>query len=119
MDMNIFRSIAKTSFRDEFRTEPEDNEAFNEMLKIFSNFFTAYRENKGMDHPAISKQQIRRLMRAILYNSSEYALTDAESYCDLIDVYFHKRYQRSCDHRINHFFSGQIIEILIYECARA
>lgn len=114
-DFDIFRAVAEKAFREEFNRDVEAcAEMFETMMNIFHYFFNSYREKYGKDHPHLKKEQIRRIMRTMV---SDYAYTfgESEDYKEVIDAYFRKSYQRGCDHHINHFFSGMVIDIINYE----
>ena len=93
--------------------------SFEEVLGVFEYFFDAYRNVIGEAHPPIRKEQIARIMKAMPFydgvpNNSGCADIIPEAYPVLIDKYFETPFQ-DCNYRINHFFSGDIRTLRMYE----
>ena len=90
-----------------------------DVLTIFRYFFGAYELNRGQVHPPIRRDQIKRIIEVMdSYDLNGVVggldIIDPDSYPDLIDAYFQTRFPR-CNYRINHFFSGKIRTIRMFE----
>lgn len=90
-----------------------------EVLMVFEYFFNAYMNATGEAHPPIKKEQIARIIEAMPFydkapNTPGYSDIAPEDYPILIDKYFETPFQ-DCDYRINHFFSGDIRTLRMYE----
>ena len=111
MDFSRFREIAWSVY-------PENLPySFEECIDIFRCFFELYQTYFGEEHPMLKAGQIYGIMQKMPYvDDSHVGIEDidASTYPDMIRAYFHKSF-RKCDYRINHFFSGRIRELLIYE----
>ena len=90
-----------------------------DVLTIFRYFFGAYELNRREVHPPIRRDQIKRIIEVM----DEYDIgglvggldtIDPDDYPDLIDAYFQTRFF-PCDYRINHFFSGKIRTMRMFE----
>lgn len=92
---------------------------FNEVLDVFEYFFNAYENATGEAHPPIKKEQIARIIKVMPFydevpNASGCADIIPEAYPVLIDKYFETPF-RNCNYRINHFFSGDVRTLRMYE----
>ena len=90
-----------------------------DVLTIFCYFFGAYELNRGEVHPPIRRDQIQRIIETMdRYDlnglTGGFESVDPDSYPDLIDAYFETYFPR-CDYRINHFFSGNIRALRMFE----
>ena len=86
-------------------------------LSVFRYYFEQYERNTGKPHPPIRASQIVRICQDMPYigrRGGQYADIEPETYPALIDRYFATKY-RNCDRNINHFFSGRIREMKLYE----
>ena len=75
----------------------------------------------GHPHPPIRREQIARIMQEMPWideirktSDSYIADIDPNTYKYIIRLYFKTKYRR-CDYNINHFFSGRIRELRLYE----
>lgn len=89
---------------------------FDETLYVFQAYFAAYERHTGKPHPPIRAWQIRRIIEAMPTVDTPYDTIDIspEDYPGLIERYFQTDYPCS-DRNINHFFSGRIREMKLYE----
>lgn len=90
-----------------------------DVLTIFRYFFGAYELNRCQVHPHIRRDQILRIIEVMDgYNLDGLVggleTVDPDSYPDLIDAYFETYFPR-CDYRINHFFSGKVRTMRMFE----
>ena len=90
-----------------------------ECLEVFRCYFQTYEDCIGRPHPPIRREQIRRIMEEMPCTVMEdrggsLEPLAPEDYLDLIDLHFKTRY-RNCDYNINHFFSGRIREMRLYD----
>ena len=111
MDFSRFREIAWSVYQENLPY------SFEECIDIFRCFFDLYEQNFCEAHPMLKKGQIYGIMLKMPYIDGHQAGIEdieAEAYPDMVRAYFRKSF-RNCDYRINHFFSGCIREILIYE----
>lgn len=86
---------------------------------MFEYFFEAYEEETGEVHPPVRREQIQRIIQIMPYYDKTgtvagYADIEADDYPVLIDAYFRTPF-RNCNYRINHFFSGAIRTLRMYE----
>ncbi len=75
----------------------------------------------GHPHPPIRREQIARIMQEMPWideirktSDSYIADIDPNTYKYIIRLHFKTKYRR-CDYNINHFFSGRIRELRLYE----
>ena len=113
-DFYIFSRVAEMAYR-----EAETTYTLQEVLDVFEYFFDSYEAVTGEVHPPIRKEQIAKIIKAMPFydevpNASGYADIVPEAYPVLIDKYFQKPF-RNCNYRINHFFSGDIRTLRMYE----
>ena len=93
--------------------------SLKECLGVFLCYFQTYEEYMGRPHPPIRREQIAYIMDNMPFVCQEdrgynYADIEPEEYPLLISLHFKTRYRR-CDYNINHFFSGRIRELRLYE----
>lgn len=93
--------------------------SLDDVLFVFQHYFDRYEDCMGRPHPPINAVQIRNIMQKMPVMRGKYsdymvADFDAAEYPPLIDLHFKTRY-RNCDYNINHFFSGKIRELRLYE----
>lgn len=89
----------------------------NNCLGVFQYFFDTYKRYTEEDHPPLKAEQVYRIMEAMPYvdnNRGHSADILPAEYPYIIDRYFETKYRKS-NYRINHFFSGRIREIKLYE----
>ena len=111
MNDEQFYDIAKSAYPDGLPY------TFIECLGVFLYFFRAYKKHTGADHPPLKREQIKRIMiKMPFYDDCQYRIADIDpaEYPVLIDAYFRTPF-RGCDYRINHFFSGRVRELRMYE----
>lgn len=116
-DFYLFSKITATVYRD-----LKSPFSLDEVLDIFDYFFQAYEEAMGEPHPAIRREQIRNIIERMPYTGREGCGFDnssvffsPEDYPAMIDNYFSTDFDKGCNYRINHFFSGAIRELRAYE----
>lgn len=115
-DFYLFSRIAITAYPKECQY------ALEECLWVFYRYFQAYEERTGRPHPPIKRDQIKRIMEEMPCivmedRGGHLEPLDPGDYVNLIDLHFRTPYQH-CDYNINHFFSGRIREILLYDAER-
>lgn len=93
--------------------------SLEQCLEVFRCYFHAYEDRMGRPHPPIRREQITRIMQEMPCIDMEdrggsLELLDPEDYPLLIGQHF-KTYYQHCDYNTNHFFSGRIRELLLYE----
>ena len=93
--------------------------SLEEVLDVFRYFFQEYERNTGEIHPPIRKAQIRQIIQIMPYPDMDGLVGGAdylypEDYPCLIDAYFATQFW-NCDYRINHFFSGKVRSMRIFE----
>lgn len=97
---------------------------------MFLCYFKTYEEYRGQPHPPIRAEQIDRIMQDMPYlrrpdpefiefiketfNRNLGTDIDPDMYPALILLHIRTKYRR-CDYNINHFFSGKIRELRLYE----
>lgn len=113
-DFDIFTRVCTQAYK-----EAVTPYTLQEVLDVFEYFFDTYREAMGEDHPPLCKAQIARIIQAMPYydklpNDTRDASITPDAYPVLIDAYFHTPFQ-NCDYRINHFFSGYVRTMRMYE----
>lgn len=113
-NFDIFTRVATQVYK-----QADSPYTLQEVLDVFAYFFDAYREAIGEDHPPIRREQIKRIVEAMPYydklpNSPGHPDILPEDYPVLIDSYFRTPF-RNCNYHINHFFSGDIRTMRMYE----
>lgn len=97
---------------------------------MFLCYFKTYEEYRGQPHPPIRAEQIDRIMQDMPFlkrpdpsfmkwlketcNYNPVPDIDPDMYPSLIQLHFKTKYRR-CDFNVNHFFSGKIRELRLYE----
>lgn len=114
LDIEIFTRLATQAYK-----EVGSVYSLQEAVDVFVYFFEAYREAMGEDHPPVRKEQIKRIIQAMPFydkppDDPKYSDVPPEDYPVLIDAYFRTPF-RNCNYRINHFFSGNIRMLRMYE----
>lgn len=113
-DLDIFSRVCAKAYK-----EVETPYTLQEVMDVFTYFFYAYRDAMGEEHPPVRREQIARIIQAMPYydkppNTPGYTDIEPDAYPALIEAYFHTPF-RNCDYRINHFFSGDIRSLRMYE----
>ena len=118
MDFEIFRKVATRAYED----IPDKRKCYTleQSLTIFEYFFKTYADKLGKEHAPIGRDNTRRLIEKLPYIDAKdaelgYFDIDPEEYPYIIDQYFGTRFFPGCDYRINHFLSGNIRELRLYE----
>ena len=83
----------------------------NEVLSIFRYYFDTYRAYMGREHPYLKPQQVGEIIERLPICEDMYI--EAEEYPTLIESYFNTDF--NADYNINHFFSGAIRLMRIYD----
>lgn len=88
-------------------------------LDVFRCYFQTYEDYMGRPHPPTRREQIASIMMEMPCIAMEdrgdcLEPLDPEDYAYLIDLHF-KTHYRHCDYNINHFFSGRIREMRLYD----
>ncbi len=96
--------------------------SLEEVLTVFRYYFYRYEKEFGEPHPNIRMNQIRQIISVMPYINRDdiggyYPDIDYEIYQFIIDRHFRTNY-RNCDYNVNHFFSGRIRELRMYEAER-
>lgn len=91
----------------------------DQVLWVFKYYFWCYEIKFKRPHPHIRMEQIRRIVQIMPYVHRDdignyVADIELEQYQEIIYQHFKTKY-RNCDYNINHFFSGQIRELRLYE----
>lgn len=123
-DFERFARIASAVYND------KNPYTLPQCLEVFRCYFRTYEEYIGGPHPPIRREQIARIMWDMPFLARPDAALmaymkktfdhdpipdiDSDTYPDLINLHFKTRY-RHCDYNINHFFSGKIRELRLYE----
>lgn len=112
-DFRRFSKIAAGAY-------PEDcGYTLERCLEVFHCYFQTYEDYIGRPHPPIRRAQITRIMEEMPCivmedRGDSLELLAPEDYLDLIDLHFKTQYQH-CDYNINHFFSGRVREMRLYD----
>ena len=111
-DFERFATIAASVY-------PQSVYSLQDALRVFSYYFEQYEKYMGKPHPPIRASQIVRICQDMPYISPESTGSYSEDvppdgYYAMIDKHFRTKY-RHCDYNINHFFSGRIRELRLYE----
>ena len=96
---------------------PESPYTVEETLEVFRYFFGRYEEFTGEAHPAIKASQVIRICKIMPFLDGQpgpISDIEPETYPEIIEQYFQTPF-RNCNYRINHFFSGRIRELRLYE----
>lgn len=103
--------------------------SLEECLSVFRYYFQRYELYMKHPHPPIRASQIARIMQDMPFlkrpdpalmefvrESFNYNPVDIypDDYKYIINLHFKTEY-RNCDYNINHFFSGRIRELRLYE----
>lgn len=108
-DFDRFEITAKLAYR----RVGDDRFSFDEVLNVFSYYFSTYELIFETPHPMISLNQTASIIEKMPYTPDDaengiYGETlTPEQYPPMIDQHFATDY-RNCDFNINHFFSGLI-----------
>lgn len=99
---------------------PQSPYSLEDALTVFHYYFQTYETYRGVPHPPIRASQIVAIIQNMPWlcqesKGGEYADIEPYQYEEMIDKHFATRYRR-CDYNINHFFSGRIRELRLYEC---
>ena len=125
-DFHRFSRIAASVYND------NNLYSLSDCLSVFKCYFETYEEFTGRVHPPIRASQIARIMQDMPYMDGEFSEEffeeikkiapqwepkpdiEPDLYPLIIQRHFETKY-RSCDYNINHFFSGKIRELRIFE----
>lgn len=115
-DFHRFSRIAALAYR------AGNPYTLEQCLEVFRCYFQTYEDYMGHPHPPIRRVQIARIMEEMPYIIEEdkggsIEDIDLELYPLLIKLHFKTEY-RNCDYNINHFFSGRIRELRVYEAEK-
>ncbi len=93
--------------------------SLEDCLEVFRCYFQTYEDFMNRPHPPIRASQISRIMQDMAWVCEEdkggyYEDIDISSYPAIIILHFKTKYRR-CDYNINHFFSGRIRKLRLYE----
>lgn len=107
LDFRLKRNI-KRAYNDICR-EGRNNEEYNyDMICIiFFIYFNLYKRKFGKDHPPLKIEQIKKIILSM-------PDITPEQYPEIIKRYMDTEY-KNCDHNVNHFFSGNIRMLRVYE----
>lgn len=113
-DFDTFTRVATQAYK-----EVDSPYTLQEVLDVFAYFFKAYEEETAEIHPPIRKEQIKRIIQTMPYYDKDgmaggYSDVEPEAYPVLIDAYFRTPF-RNCNYRINHFFSGSVRTMRMFE----
>ena len=116
MNIDIFFKMLEALYRTNgpFRYTLEDYKG------VFRYFFDRYEQERGEKHPPISWYQTLQIMNDMPYIDRfsdmhrDFDDVEPDEYPAIIDKYFDTPFKR-CDYRINHFFSGDVRLMRIYE----
>lgn len=81
---------------------------------VLRYYFERYKEHTGRDHPRINNANMRSIIDVLCNGTDIFEPNDSNEWKTLIDKYFDTSFQ-SCDYRINHFVSEEIINNRFYE----
>lgn len=117
MNFEIFKRIIARQYNI-MREHDETPYTLEEYCWVFEWYFYLYKCKFGKDHPNIKSEQVLAIMYEMPYYENSVTNCceeiDAENYPDIMKAYFNTNF-KDCDYNINHFFSGQIRELKIYE----
>ena len=128
MDYDYFDRQVIHQYLDLFGADQEQW-SIGDVLRVCKYFFTEYKQHRGVEHPHLSNQTIRKIIQALpdLGNSlSVYGLELYEglelvpdSYPWIIDKYFEDMERKpNINPTISHFFSGNVRAIRYAEYLR-
>lgn len=83
----------------------------NDVLCIFNLYLDTYRAYTGREHPFLKPQQVRDIIFKMPFCDDIPIFP--EDYPEMIDAYFNAGLHT--DYNINHFFSGMVREMRLYE----
>ena len=115
LDFEQFKRLIMIAFR-----RAETWYTLDEVIEIFRYYFETYEYMQRTAHPWIKLEQVQRIVNAMPYvkkafgADGDYLIVEPELYPDMIDRHFCTLYEK-CDFNINHFFSGAIRELRLYE----
>lgn len=130
-DFDIFARVTLSAYR-EVGNSPY---SFEEVLGVFKYFFDTYEYMMGCSHPPIKRAQVIRIIEAMPFYDRRVPCVEYENegygeeweyvavyrediapedYPILINAYFNTWFPM-CNYRINHFFSGDIRALRMYE----
>ena len=90
--------------------------SFDDCMMVFCLYFDAYRDFTGTAHPVPAGKQIAAIMEKMPFADKARTIPlEPKDYEVLIPAYFLVTSFQDCDHRIYHFFSGDIRENRYYE----
>lgn len=107
-NFDIFTRVATQAYQ-----EAKTPYSLQEVLDVFGYFFEAYEAKMKEAHPPIRRGQIKCIIALMPFYGSGVDISP-EDYPLLIDSYFRTPF-RNCNYRINHFFSGDIRTMRMYE----
>ncbi|MDL2294070.1 hypothetical protein LJC60_05500 [Ruminococcaceae bacterium OttesenSCG-928-D13] len=120
-DMPTFSRFAHTAY---MRATQSGYElfSFEDTLAVFRLYFEHYEHSRSKAHPNIRLEQIQNIIEAMPYVDNSFRarassiVTDLDPgyYDAIIPQHFETKY-RNCDYNINHFFSGDIRLLRLYE----
>ena len=87
------------------------------VLSVFRYYLEKYESTFKAVHPNIQLSQIEAIIEKMPYIDdvhSREVVIEPKDYKALIDGYFKTQF-RSCDYRLNHFFSGDVRLLRFYE----
>lgn len=88
-----------------------------EVIAIFEYYFLMYSMYRGEEHPPLRAGQVLDIMKRMPFvdvgGGADVELIP-EQYPGMIARYFNTRFP-GCDYRINHFFSGRVREMRMWE----
>ena len=106
-DKNIFERIVKK----QYSVIGKHPYSIEEIFSIFEYYFYIYYQYIGKEHPYLKPEQIRRIIEIMPYcDDMDIKPLDYET---LINSYFQTYF--NSDRNINHFFSGDIRKMRMYE----
>ena len=116
-NFNTFSAFARMAY-DELAYSPY---SFEDVLKVFHEYFWKYKHFRKTDHPIIKSEQINHIIKIMPYfddSPSDYdddeIDIEPQEYRAMIQRHFETQY-KNCDYNINHFFSGKIRRLRFYE----
>ena len=110
--------ILEHMVRKEYKAIGEHCYSIAQVLWVFMYYLCTYQNEIGREHPNIKAAQVRRIIEAMPYvGDCHERMSDIEpeDYSAMIDRHFKTKYQDGCDYNINHFFSGDIRQMRIYD----
>ena len=103
-DIRTFERFVEKAYR--ALTNPSYE--LDEVLRVFVWYFDEYERVTKRIHPNIKVEQIKLIIEQM-------DICSYEDYEEIIHHHFMTKYQRGCDYNINHFFSGEIRLLRMYE----